>query len=38
MCFFCFSTGVSEKIPKNKDGICIVENSLSGNSNMQEII
>ena len=38
MCFFCFSTGVSEEISKNKDGICSVENSLSGNSNMQEII
>ena len=38
MCFFCFSTGVSEDIPKSKDGICIVENSFSGNSDTQEII
>lgn len=38
MCCFCFSTGVSEEIPKSKDGICIVENSLSGNSNTEEII
>lgn len=37
MCCFCFSTGVSEEIPKSKDGICIV-NSLSGNSNTEEII
>ena len=38
MSFFCFSTGVSEEIPKSNDGICIVENSLSGNSNTQEIV